>query len=71
MAALVALVVALSMAAAGCAGGSDSGSTGAGPSLGQGMPAAEVVDLADGATVDLADYGPGDKPLLIWFWAPF
>jgi hypothetical protein len=34
------------------------------------LPDLEVVRVADGATVSLADLAEGDRPLLVWFWAP-
>ncbi len=35
------------------------------------FPDLEVVDLADGETINLAaELGGGDRPVLLWFWAP-
>ncbi len=35
------------------------------------FPDLEVVDIADGSTLNLADeLGGGDRPVLLWFWAP-
>jgi hypothetical protein len=40
-------------------------------SAGEGLPKATVTDVASGAPVDLQSFRPADKPLLVWFWAPF
>ncbi|WP_419919585.1 hypothetical protein [Candidatus Poriferisocius sp.] len=34
------------------------------------LPAVELVDVATGATVNLAGYAPSDRPIVLWFWAP-
>jgi len=35
------------------------------------FPMVEVLNVADGSTVQLADeLAGGDKPILLWFWAP-
>lgn len=35
------------------------------------FPDIEVVDVADGATINLSsELGGGDLPVLLWFWAP-
>lgn len=35
------------------------------------FPDIDVVNIADGATVNLAaELGGGDRPTLLWFWAP-
>lgn len=34
------------------------------------VPDVEVVDVATGAKVRLRSLFPGDKPVLLWFWAP-
>lgn len=34
------------------------------------LPAVDVVDVASGATVSLTDFNTGQRPLLVWFWAP-
>jgi hypothetical protein len=35
------------------------------------FPDVDVVNIADGSTVNLADeLGGGDRPVLLWFWAP-
>ncbi len=34
------------------------------------LPAVDVVDVGSGATVSLTDYNTGQRPLLVWFWAP-
>ena len=30
----------------------------------------EVLDVADGSITTLADAVDGDRPVLVWFWAP-
>jgi hypothetical protein len=35
------------------------------------LPKVKVRDLASGQLVDLSTLLPGDKPLAIWFWAPY
>lgn len=34
------------------------------------LPDVDVVDVVTGATVNVSALAPGDKPLLVWFWAP-
>ncbi len=34
------------------------------------VPDFEMVDVASGASVQLVSLVTGDKPLLLWFWAP-
>lgn len=34
------------------------------------LPSVELVDVATGATVNLASFAPADQPLVLWFWAP-
>lgn len=34
------------------------------------LPAVDVLDVANGETVALADQLPATRPLLVWFWAP-
>lgn len=34
------------------------------------LPALDVLDVATGARVALADQLPATQPLLVWFWAP-
>jgi hypothetical protein len=34
------------------------------------LPAVDVVDVESGATVSLTSYNTGQRPLLVWFWAP-
>ncbi|MYJ31703.1 MAG: hypothetical protein F4067_03760 [Acidimicrobiia bacterium] len=34
------------------------------------LPSVELVDIATGATVNLASFAPADRPLVLWFWAP-
>ncbi len=42
----------------------------AAPAPASDLPSVEVVDVATGATVNLASFAPADKPLVLWFWAP-
>ncbi len=73
---LVAVVVAVLLGAVGCAAGAggeagpaDRGApaaTSADP-----LPDATVTDVATGAPVELRSLRPADRPLLVWFWAPF
>lgn len=54
--------------------GAPPASTGAGspaPVGASALPAATVTDVASGAPVELQSFQPADKPLLVWFWAPF
>mgnify|MGYP006269686655 CR=1 FL=1 len=48
--------------------GDTSGDTSGGESP---LPRVRVRDLASGQLVDLSTLLPGDKPLAIWFWAPY
>ena len=34
------------------------------------LPSVEIIDVATGATVNLAGFAPSDRPLVLWFWAP-
>ncbi len=34
------------------------------------LPSVELVDVATGASVNLASFAPADQPLVLWFWAP-
>ena len=34
------------------------------------VPDLQVVDVATGGSVSLRALLPGDKPVLLWFWAP-
>ncbi|HEX5616733.1 MAG TPA: hypothetical protein VFZ83_16405 [Acidimicrobiia bacterium] len=34
------------------------------------LPVVDVLDVATGETVALAERLPADRPLLVWFWAP-
>ena len=29
-----------------------------------------MVNVATGATVNLAGFAPSDRPIVLWFWAP-
>ena len=84
-AAAVALFVTLALVAAACGGTSStetsstpaSGDTGSGDG-GQddatpapsGVTAIEVLDVETGDTTTIADTVTGDRPVLLWFWAP-
>jgi len=74
------------LAIAGCGRGSTGVSTGAGaptqssvsptsgtptPGVANGaLPHVLVNDVGAGAKIDLASVATGDRPLLVWFWAP-
>jgi hypothetical protein len=77
---LVATIVALGLIASAC--GAEDGSA-AGDDATEGdaaddvaatenlFPDIDVVNIVDGSTVNLAqELGGGDKPVLLWFWAP-
>ena len=71
---LLAFVVALSLVAAACGGDGASTAPAGGipeviPGIGA-LPAVEVLDVANGDTVDVSTLLPADKPLLLWCWAP-
>jgi hypothetical protein len=80
----LALAAAFVLLAAACGGGDDTAATPApAPADGQGqavgpaapgsdgpLPAVDVVDVESGATVSLTGYNTGQRPLLVWFWAP-
>ena len=83
--ALLALAAAFVLLAAACgSGGDDTAATSAPePADGQAqavgpaapgadgpLPAVDVVDVESGATVSLTSYNTGQRPLLVWFWAP-
>ena len=34
------------------------------------LPSVPLLEVNTGKMVDLADYGRGDKPILVWAWAP-
>ena len=34
------------------------------------LPSVELVDVASGATVNLASFAPSERPIVLWFWAP-
>ncbi len=34
------------------------------------LPSVELVNVATGASVNLASFAPADQPLVLWFWAP-
>ena len=42
----------------------------AAPAPASDLPSVELVDVATGATVNLASFAPADLPLVLWFWAP-
>ncbi len=81
----VALAVAFVLLAAACGGGGDdtaappAGAPADGETQAVGpadpgadgpLPAVDVVDVESGATVSLTSYNTGQRPLLVWFWAP-
>lgn len=34
------------------------------------VPNVEMIDVASGETVRLSDFESGERPLLLWMWAP-
>lgn len=64
--------------AAACGSGGGSGETGARPDIAPSaeaaaespLPEVTVWDVGESDWVQFADYLPGEKPLLVWFWAP-
>ena len=40
------------------------------PPLASPLPAVAVLDVATGKRIQLRDFLPAKKPLLVWFWAP-
>jgi hypothetical protein len=80
----LALAAAFVLLAAACGGGDDTAAPPAGaPTDGEAqavgpaapgadgpLPAVDVVDVESGATVSLTSYNTGQRPLLVWFWAP-
>ena len=58
---------------AAAAEGSGDDGTGGGPAavaVSADVPDLEMVDVATGGSVQLVSLVTGDKPLLLWFWAP-
>lgn len=43
---------------------------GTAPTPASDLPSVDVVNVATGATVNLAGFAPSDQPLVLWFWAP-
>jgi len=35
------------------------------------LPDVEMINLNTGETVQFASYTPSDRPIVLWFWAPF
>lgn len=79
----LALAAAFLLVAAACGDSGDSTTTGdpaptdavdqpqpIGPAADGPLPAVDVVDVASGANVSLTSYNTGQRPLLVWFWAP-
>jgi len=62
-------VLVISGIASGCA--SDSGSGVASPGSGGNLPDVSVTNVGSGESVGLRSLLPGDRPLLVWFWAPY
>ena len=52
------------------AGGEGASANGAAVAVSADVPDLEMVDVASGSSVRLASLVTGDKPLLLWFWAP-
>ncbi|MSW19763.1 MAG: hypothetical protein F2873_02600 [Actinobacteria bacterium] len=64
-----ATILAISGMTSGCA--SDSGSGVASPGSGGNLPDVSVTNVGSGESVGLRSLLPGDRPLLVWFWAPY
>ena len=79
--ALASATLALGLFASACAGSSTTDV--AGPTTGDtpadtaaltgvsDLPDVEMINLNTGETVQLASYAPADKPIVLWFWAPY
>ena len=52
------------------ASGESASANGAAVAVSDDVPDLEMVDVASGSNVRLASLVTGDKPLLLWFWAP-
>ena len=52
------------------ASGEGASANGAAVAVSADVPDLEMVDVASGSNVRLASLVTGDKPLLLWFWAP-
>ncbi|MCB0994643.1 MAG: hypothetical protein KDB21_06115 [Acidimicrobiales bacterium] len=75
-----ALVLAAALAVSACGGSGGSGDAGGEAldvaALGEpgrsDLPAVEVVEVGTGASIQLTDLPSfaGDRPILLWFWAP-
>ena len=52
------------------ASGDGASANGAAVAVSADVPDLEMVDVASGSNVRLASLVTGDKPLLLWFWAP-
>ena len=50
--------------------GEGASANGAAVAVSADVPDLEMVDVASGSNVRLASLVTGDKPLLLWFWAP-
>ena len=50
--------------------GEDASANGAAVAVSADVPDLELIDVASGSNVRLASLVTGDKPLLLWFWAP-
>lgn len=69
-----ALIALVCLVAAGCGGDAGSGSDaagGGGTAKPTQLPAVSVADLGTGQDVSLRTLTAADKPLLVWFWAPY
>lgn len=64
-----AAVLVVSAVASGCASDSGSGAASGGP--GGTLPDVSVTNVGSGESVGLRSLLPGDRPLLVWFWAPY
>lgn len=67
-----AIAVLFALVFAGCGGGERPASTtSGGTAKPTQLPAVSVADLRSGERISLRTLTAADKPLLVWFWAPY
>ena len=64
------VAILLALVAVACADGAQTESAAPAGTSSSDLPDVDVVDVVTGATVNVSTLAPGDKPLLVWFWAP-
>ena len=66
------LLLVLTVVLAGCGGErSSTGGGGSGTAKPTQLPAVQVADLRSDEQLSLRTLTAADKPLLVWFWAPY